>query len=120
MYRSNYESQCKVLVLGQFRVSNSICFQCLAVLVNAQVGPHKDSDWSSNYVSLAALRKGIIGARALIASLRSTYITLPASPVPISRSWLEIAYKKKHCGRRNTTKSYSQISAVLHSTRGLC
>lgn len=54
MYRSNYESQCKASALGQFRVSNRSCFHCLAVLVNAQVGPHKDSgDVREGWVAMA-------------------------------------------------------------------
>lgn len=43
-YRRNYDLQSRASALGQFKVSNRSCFHCLAVLVNAQVGPHKDSN----------------------------------------------------------------------------
>jgi hypothetical protein len=44
-YKANHKRQCRETPeLEMLRVSNRTCFHCIAVLVNAQVGPHKDSN----------------------------------------------------------------------------
>lgn len=55
LYRRNYERACSTSsVFNNFRVSNRGCFHCLALLVNTQVGPHKDgNDVKDGWVAMA-------------------------------------------------------------------
>ncbi|ELR04254.1 hypothetical protein GMDG_09009, partial [Pseudogymnoascus destructans 20631-21] len=54
-YRQNYLGECAATPeLEVFKFSNRSCWHCLAILINAQVGPHKDNhDVLDGWVAMA-------------------------------------------------------------------